>query len=411
MDIGNKFNRKFKDLEGGLFSEVAKADVGEGAAKLLDQGVDVMAWADPFFPDASISGSVKKVMIEAIKDGFPSHYSMPIGMPALRTEIAKKITRCTGLTIDPSRNVIVTPGSDSGLLYTMMPFIEEGDEVLVPDPSYPSNFLNPKLLGGVTIPVPLYPEDNYQLRREELDKHLSSKTKMLVLCHPNNPTTTVFREENLKMIAEFTIEHDLILISDQAFEDHIYDNIRFISPATLPGMWERTLTVCSISKGIGLSGFRIGYICANDQIMDVLYGGAVYVLGAAATITSVGAIAALQDTKNLETIFKKMEKRRRTAYRILNEVPGVSMTVPESGILAWLDISGLGTSEEVVAYILEHAKILVNGGIHYGEQGKGFIRIVIGCFKDDETAENAFKRIKKALTQLSGEKGISHVGR
>ena len=133
---------------------------------------------------------------------------------------------------------------------------------LVPDPTYPSNFLNPKLLGGVTVPVPLFAEDNYQLRLEELEKRINPKTKMMILCHPNNPTTTVFREDNLKMLSDFIIKHDLILVSDQAFEDHIYDDISFISPASLPGMWERTVTVCSISKGLGLSGFRIGYIYA-----------------------------------------------------------------------------------------------------------------------------------------------------
>ena len=153
----------------------------------------------------------------------------------------------------------------------------------------------------------------------------------------------------------------------------------------------------------------IEWFSKHDQIMDVLYGGAVYVLGAAATITSVGAITALRDEKHLEAIYNKMDKRRKTAYRVLKEIPGVSMTLPESGILAWLDISRLGTSEEVVAYILKHARILVNDGIFYGEQGKGFIRIVVGCFDDDETAENAFVRIRDALSQLSEEKGISHI--
>ncbi|MGM0432646.1 MAG: pyridoxal phosphate-dependent aminotransferase [Spirochaetota bacterium] len=409
LDIKDKMNYKFKDLEGGLFSKVTKADVGEGAGKLLEQGVDIMAWADPFFPDPSIPASVKQVMVEALQEGFPAHYSMPIGLRELRVAIAEKVSASTGLPIDPSRNVIVTPGSDSGLLYAMMPFIEEGDEVLVHDPSYPSNFLNPKLLGGVTVPIPLYREDNYQFRLEELEKRVTPRTKMLVLCHPNNPTTTVFRKDNLQMLADFIIKHDLILVCDQAFEDHIYDGIEFISPATLPGMWERTLTVCSISKGIGLSGFRIGYIYADDHIMDVLYGGAVNVLGAAATVTSLGAVTAIRDTDHLQKNYKKLEKRRRMAYDVLKDTPGVSMSLSESGILAWLDVSRLGTSEEVAAYILEHAKILVNEGVPYGSQGEGFIRIVIACFMDDTKAENALKRIQHALKKLAKEKGVEDV--
>ena len=222
--IKEKMNNQFASLKGGLFETVTKADVGEGVGELIKQGVDIMAWADPFFPDPSIPDSVKRAMIESLEEGFPSHYSMPIGKFELREAIARKIQRKTGLVLNPSRNIIVTPGSDSGLLYAMMPFIKPGDEVLVPDPSYPSNFLNPKLLGGVTVPVPLYASNNWQLSVDELEARVTSKTKMLLLCHPNNPTTTVFRKETLKAIAEFVIKHDLILVCDQAFEDHIYDD-------------------------------------------------------------------------------------------------------------------------------------------------------------------------------------------
>lgn len=406
MNIRNKINDKFKDIEGGLFSDVTKADVGEGAGKLIEQGYDIMAWADPFFPDPSIPESVKKVMIEAIEGGFPSHYSMPIGDLELRQELAKKISKQTGLNIDPSRNVIVTPGSDSGLLYSMMPFLNDGDEVMVIDPSYPSNFLNPKLLGAKTVHVPIFEEDNYQIRIEEFEKRLTEKSRVVLITHPNNPTTTVFRRESIEALSKFVIDNDLILVTDQAFEDHIYDDIEFVHPCTVPGMWERTITVCSISKGIGLSGFRIGYIYATDKIMDIYYGAAVNVLGAAATITSIGAVQALKDKEHLSTVFEKLEKRRKMAFEIFNSIPGVSMNMPESGILSWVNISELGTSEEVSTYILKNAKILINEGTPYGKQGEGYLRIVSACFMDDEDAYNALNRIKDALIKLGKEKGI-----
>jgi len=407
VSIKEKMNPDFRDLQGGLFADVAKADVGEGAAKLIERGVDVMAWADPLFPDPSIPESVKRAMIEAIESGMPSHYTIPIGLLELRRAVAGKIKRMNGLEIDPHRNVIVTPGSDIGLLYAMMLFIENGDEVMVIDPSYPSNFLNPKLLGGVTIPVPLYAEDNYQVRIEEFEKRLTPRTRMVLITHPNNPTTTVFRRESVEKLCAFVIEHDLILVSDQAFEDHIFDDIEFVHPAALPGMWERTLTVCSISKGFGLSGFRIGYIYADDTIMDVLYGGAVNVLGAASTITSLGAVAALNDEEHLADNFRRFEKRRRTAHRILGSIPGVSMEMPESGILAWLDVSKLGTSEEVVKYILDEAKILLNDGRAYGAQGEGFLRIVTACFKEEAEAAERLERVRNALLNLARERGVT----
>jgi len=406
MDVKSKMNGKFRDLQGGLFLEVTKADVGEGAGNFQKAGGDIMAWADPFFPDPSIPKFLQDVMIDAIKSGFPSHYSMPIGAYDLREALAEKISKQTGLEINPSRNVIVTPGSDSGLLYAMMPFIEEGDEVLVPNPSYPSNFLNPKLLGGVTVPVTLYEEDNYQIRIEEFEKALTPKTKMVLLTHPNNPTTTVFRRESIEALCEFIVKHDLILVCDQAFEDHIYDDIEFVRPCTLPGMWERTLTVCSISKGLGFSGFRIGYIYANDRIMDVLYGGAVNVLGAANTLASIAATAAVKNEDFLKSNYERLERRRRLAYEVLSSAPGVKMKMSESGILSWIDVSALGTCEEVANYIMEKAKIMVNQGLPYGSQGEGHLRIVTACFADDETARGRFERIKDALTDLAKAKGI-----
>lgn len=407
MDIKAKMNGRFRDLQGGLFLEVTKADVGEGAGNFMKAGGDIMAWADPFFPDPAIPESVKKAMHEAIDGGFPAHYGMPIGIYELREALAEHISERTGLSIDPSRNVIVTPGSDSGLLYAMMPFISEGDEVMVPDPSYPSNFLNPKLLGGKTVPVPLYPEDNYQVRIEEFEKRLTPRTKMVLLTHPNNPTTTVYRRESIEALCRFIIDNDLVLVCDQAFEDHIYDGIEFVAPCTLPGMWERTLTVCSISKGIGLSGFRIGYIYADDAIMDTLYGGAVNVLGAPCTLSSIGAIAALKDKQHLANTFTRLERRRRIAYEKLHDIPGVNMAMPESGILSWLNISQLGTEEEVCARLQEEARILVNQGEPYGQQGKGHIRIVTACFASDEEAGQRLERIRRVLWKMAEEKGLA----
>ncbi len=406
MDIKAKMNNRFKDLQGGLFLKVAKADVGEGAGNFMKAGGDVMAWADMFFPDPAISDSVKQAMHEAIDQGFAAHYVMPIGQYELRQALAEDISAKIGKTIDPSRNVIVTPGSDSGLLYAMMPFISEGDEILVPEPSYPSNFLDGKLLGGVTVPVPLYEEDNYQIRIEEFEKRVTPKTKMVLISHPNNPTTTVFRRESMEALCDFIVRHDLVLVSDQAFEDHVFDGIEFVHPCMLPGMWERTVTVCSISKGIGLSGFRIGYLYADDAIMDVLYGGAVNVLGAANTLASIAATVAIRDKAHLKQNYERLDRRRKIAYDMLGSIPGVSMRMSESGILSWLNVSRLGTAAEVADRIMQEARIMVNQGTPYGEHGEGHIRIVTACFAKDEDAMVRFERIRTTLTGMAREKGI-----
>lgn len=406
MGIKEKMNSRFRDLQGGLFAKVTKADVGEGAGNLMAQGYDIMAWADPFFPDPSIPPSVTKTMIKAFEDGFAAHYTMPMGNADLRRTISKKLLEKNNIKADPSRNILVTPGSDSGLLYAMLPFISEGDEVLIPDPSYPSNFLNARLCGGVAVPVPLREENNWQLDIREFEKRLTIRTKMVLISHPNNPTTTVFRRKGLEELCRFIVKHDLILVCDQAFEDHIYDSIEFVTPASLPGMWERTVTVFSISKGIGLSGFRVGYIAADDHIMDVLYGGAVNILGATNTAAQVGAVTALEDKSILEENYMVLERRRRLAYEVFSSIPGVKAGLPESGFLSWLNVSKLGTSAEVVAYILCKAKVVVNEGTPYGQCGEGYIRIVHGCFRNEERALSAYRRIKDALSELAAKKGV-----
>jgi aspartate/methionine/tyrosine aminotransferase len=210
----------------------------------------------------------------------------------------------------------------------------------------------------------------------------------------------------MEALCRFVVEHDLILVSDQAFQDHIYDGIEFVHPATLPGMWERTVTVCSISKGLGLSGFRIGYIYAEEHIMDVLYGGAVNVLGAPCTLSSIGAIAALEDRAYLTDVYNRLERRRNLAFEILGNIPGVEMKLPESGILSWLNVSDLGTDGEVATRIREDAKILINEGSPYGEQGKGHIRIVSACFASDEDARDRLLRIRKVLLAMAAEKEL-----
>lgn len=393
----NKIKPNFASLDGGLFNAVSKADVGSGVLKLQERGVDILAWADPFFPNPSIPENVKKAMIDAIETGLPSHYSMPIGRKELRQAIARKVSRQTGLAIDYNRNVIVTPGSDTGLLYAMMPFVGEGDEVLVPCPSYPSNYLNPQLLGGLAVKVPLSESNNYAFCIDEFEKRVTNKTKAVLITHPNNPTTTVFRKENLMELCEFIIKHDLVLICDQAFEDHIFDDIEFIAPATLEGMWERTLTVCSVSKGIGLSGFRIGYIYACDEIMNVLYGGAVNVLGAAATVTSIGAEVIVDDEDYLKSIYKKLKRRRDFVNEIFSDIKGVSFIPSESGFLTWLNVGQLATGDEMVEYLIENANVLVNSGKDYGMSNH--IRIVTGCIENEEEAKKVFLRIRCALEQ------------
>jgi aspartate/methionine/tyrosine aminotransferase len=401
MDISEKLNPVIRKLW-----KAPEPTEGKAPETAPPEDIVPLDTADPFWPEGEIPPKVKEAMIRSIEDGSAAHYSKSAGLPALRKAIAENIEERIGLALHPVKNILITPGSQSGLYFAMLPFIGVGDDVLVLDPCYPSNLDNPRVLGANVISVPLHAEDNFQPKVADLEKALTPQTKMLLINQPNNPTTAVIRREAVIELCDFVKKHDLILISDQAFEDHIYDGIELVTPATLPDMLERTLTIGSISKGHGLSGFRIGYIYGGEGMMAVLNQFITTVLGPATTVTSRGAIAALQSTDELAQTFEKLERRRKIAHEIFSSIPGVAMKMPESGILSWVNVSRLGTSEEIASYLKKEAKVSVTPGNHFGEYGEGYIRIVSGCFKEDEKAIEIFNRIKTALTQLGKEKGI-----
>lgn len=407
MGIKDKMRPVFAALDGGLFSTAEKADVGDVAERMTSQGVALMSWADPFMPDPSIPEPVLNAALEALKGGFPAHYTMPIGSPDLKKLIAKRIERNYGLKIDPARNIIINPGSDNGLIFAMMPWINPGDEVMVHDPSYPSNFLNPELLGGVTVRVPTYPEDGWHLRIEEYEKRLMPKTKMVLLTNPNNPTGVSYTREELERLAEFCVKNDLICVCDQAFEDTVFPDHEMVCMAGFPGMWERTVTVCSVSKGMGLSGFRVGWTYANDVIMDTYFGSAVNIQGATSTLAQMAVMPAFEDDCFIQEYMKKYNNRRKYAYELFNSIPGVSMQMPEAGFYVWIDVSGLGDSSDIVNVLVEKARVSANDGKFYGNQGNGYIRLIDGCFWNDEDSFAAMNRMAEAFRKIADEKGVS----
>ena len=387
----------FQTLKGGLFESVNKADVGDNADKMKVDNVAMLSWADPFFPDDRMDEDIRCAVVSSLGDGTAQHYTAPIGNAELKKVIAEKVARFNGIPADPQRNIIITPGSDSALFFSLIPFVEHGDEVMIVDPSYPNNFQAVEILGGVPVSVPVRPETGFELEIEEFERRLTDKTKLVILTNPNNPTTVVYSRKSLEQLAAFIIKHDLLAIVDQAFEDIVYDGREMVSLGSLDGMLQKTVTIFSISKGMGLSGFRVGCIVASDRLID-----------ATNTAAQLAAIAAYGKRDELiaeySTIF---DRRRRFVYEALSDIPGVRMQMPQSAFLSWIDVSQLGTSDEIVDYLVREAKVFVNSGNCYGSQGEGYIRLVQGCYADDADIEQAVLRIREALLKKSRELGIS----
>lgn len=396
-----KLTPAFASAEGGLFSAVEKADVGSSYQEMEKQGIALMGWADPFMPDRSMPEFVEEELIRAIQDPSAPHYTAPIGNPELKEKIAAKLLRQNGLKVDPARNVLITPGSDSGLYFAILPFVHPGDEVLIPSPSYPNNFLDVRIMGGVPVPVELSAEDGYQLDLAKMEAAVTEKTRLVLLTHPNNPTTTVYNRKSLEGLRDLCVKHDLYLVCDQAFEDFTYEN-EMITPAALDGMFERTVTVFSFSKGMGLSGLRVGYIVCCDEIMDSMFANAVAVIGATSTASQRALIKAMDHPEFMGEFERAYRVRRQKAYEILNEVPGVKVQLPQSGFLCWVDVSALGDSGEIVSYLVKEAKVSVNDGANYGPGGKGHLRIILGVYRDDQKVIDALIRIKNALRKYAG---------
>ena len=187
-----------------------------------------------------------------------------------------------------------------------------------------------------------------------------------------------------------------MLVCDQAFEDFTYEN-EIIPPASLTGMFERTITVFSASKGMGFSGFRVGFNVCSDVFMDAMLAAAVSVLGATNTMAQIAMIEAYQDTSFMNIFEEAFDRRRKKAFEIINSIPNVHMLLPESGFLCWVDVSKIGSSNEIYQYLIKEAKVACNEGSFYGPGGEGHLRIVLGIYRDDEKVVDALYRIKEAL--------------
>ena len=295
------------------------------------------------------------------------------------------------MTLDPGRNIIITPGSDSALYFAMLPFLEEGDEVIVPSPCYPNNLQNIEMANAKAVYLQLKAENEYQIDAESLKQCISPKTKMIVLTHPNNPTTTVFNAASLEAIREAVLKHDLVLVCDQAFQDFTFEN-EMIAPAAMEGMFSHTVTVCSASKGFGLSGYRVGWIIADDTVMDVMYGCAVSVIGATHTASQQAVIAAFDDPSFMDTFRSAYDIRRHAAVELLDTV-----ILPCAVVVA---NDGTQALHNAVGGQIHHGK-------NYGPGGERGFRIVLGVYRDNERVIAALKRIRKTLLRVSQEKGLS----
>ncbi len=329
---------------------------------------------------------VREAAKKAIDDLY-THYTPVTGYADLRKAIADKLRRDNSLTYDPEKEIVVTPGSAIGVYQAMLTLLDPGDQILITDPAWFHYDVLANLCGAEPVRSPVkFEGDIPSLDLEATERLVTKKTKAIILNNPMNPMGTSFSRDVLEEVGEFAERHNLWIISDEVYEKIVYPPNKHISPATLPGLKERTLTSNGMSKGYVLPGFRIGYLAGPSDILERVGALMGYMLVCASSISQRAALVALTDPR-MEPFIKdtlvQYTKRRKIVLDMLTGVRGISMHPPQGTFYAWIDIKGTGMpSMKFTKKLAEEQKVGVMPGPLFGKQGEGHIRISFAAPED-----------------------------
>ena len=352
-------------------------------------------------PDFRTPAHIADAAAEALRKGRTS-YPDNRGEIAYREAVAAKLRRDNALTYDPGTEILATTGATFGIYAALTTLLADGDEVLVPDPIYDAYHSPILLAGGRSGAVRSRIEGGrFTLDAEALDAAWTPASRVLLLNTPWNPTGTVFRESELRAVAEFVLRHDLVLISDEIYEAIVYDGHRHISPAALtPELRERTVLVNSLSKTYAMTGWRIGYCAAPAPIVQGMF----LVLqqssrGPATFIQDASAAALAGPQQAVEEMRREYAARRTAVIDALSSVPRVRVLPPEGGFFAMLDVRDIGLpSDEIRRRLLDDAGVVVVHGSAYGPGGEGTLRVSFATGGD--TLARGLERLREGLTRL-----------
>ncbi len=353
-------------------------------------------------PDLPTPPHIVEAGIRALGDGRTT-YPDNRGEPALREAIAAKLVRANALRYDPESEILVTTGATLGIYAALTAVLNDGDEVMLPDPIYDAYQSPVRLAGGRARPVRARLEGNrFCLNREALESAWTPSCKVLLLNTPWNPVGTVLREEELTGIADFLEQRNLLLISDEIYEAITYEPHRHVSPATLSeAIRERCILVNSLSKTYAMTGWRVGYCAAAKHLIQAMLlvlqqssrGPALFVQDAAAT-----ALTGPQDC--VARMRDEYARRRDQVLKRLRGTPGVGVLPPEGGFFAMLDVRDLRLpSEELRRRLLRDKGVAVVHGAAYGEGGEGTLRISFAS--GGENLTRGLNRLREGFEEVA----------
>jgi aspartate aminotransferase len=350
-------------------------------------------------PDFHPAKPVLDALETALRSG-KDRYCTVAGIPALREELTRYLHRTRNLEVSPA-NVVIAPGCKIALFMAMMAIIEPGDEVLYPDPGFPGYPSITAGMGGVPVPYELAERRQFQPDPDEITAKITSRTKALVTCSPNNPTGTVYSDEVQRRIADLAVKNDLYVLSDEIYARILYADL-YISMLSYPGMEERTVIIDGFSKSFAMTGWRVGYAVAPAPLAEQLELLAVNTYTCVAEFTQYAAIEALLErSESTSRMVTEFASRREQFVRELNRVPGFRCPHPDGAFYAWVNVSGTGlTAEEVCRVMLDEAGVAAIPGAAFGQSGRDFVRFSFAS--SNAILHQAVERIKKASAAWQG---------
>jgi N-succinyldiaminopimelate aminotransferase len=377
--------RRLQGIPPTIFSEMSALAVRTGSVN-LGQG----------FPDVDGPPSVIARAVEALHDGH-NQYAPGIGVPPLREAVARHQSRHYGLDLDPDRQVCVTTGCTEGVAAALLGLVDEGDEVIVLEPYYDSYVAMIQMAGGVRRPVTLRWPD-FRLDVDELRAAVGPRTRFVLLNSPHNPTGTVLSRAELQSVADVAIEHDLVVITDEVYEHLVFDDHAHVPLATLPGMFERTLTLSSAGKSYSFTGWKVGWATGPGELVDAVLAAKQWLTFTSGAPLQPAVAHALDDEPDFpRELATDLQKRRDLLCSGLADV-GLDPRIPEGTYFALTDVSNLGWQDGLSFCLAlpERAGVVAipTQGFHDTDAGRHLVRWAF-C-KDPSVIEDGLRRLRDA---------------
>ena len=353
-------------------------------------------------PDFATPENIINAAVRAMRNG-ATHYTAASGIREVRERTAAYITRHTGVPTE-YENIVITPGSKNLLLFALLSLVEEGDEVIVPDPGYPIYRSLTEFIGARAVSLPLRQENDFRIDVAELKSLITPRTRMLVVNSPQNPTGGILTREDCEEIARLAIEHDLIVLSDEIYNRLSYDS-EHVSLYGIDGMAERTVYMDGLSKAWAMCGWRLGFGAMPVSIakkMDTLMINSSSCAAAFTQWAAVEAFEAPESEAAVVSMVAEFGRRRDRIVDLLNAIPGFKCHRPAGAFYVFPDITATGFNErELAASLLDEVGVAVLPGTSFGPHGAGHIRLSYAA--SIENLEEAARRI----SQYVGEAAIA----